>query len=717
MNITLIALPLIMVHLLPVVLLVLGGLALAGMLVATRVVSERLQLISQRARSVNTIMQQALTISANNVVRYDLHDQYIYQLFGHLFPEGGVTLDEWKRHLHPDDYDATLEHFHRIIRGEAQREEFDYRWNLDYSGGTPRWAHMHNVSMAEYDHDTSQLRSIISTLKDETELRQQEQEEQRLGEQYKMIFEHSVMALSFYSPDGRLLDANDNMRRLCHFDTEEGDAFFSNANLFDVPPFSEVLDRNNVEEFWACSQSIIPERNLHDYLEIRVHPIRDDNGQLVYIAISARNITEERDLYLQARLNDEQIRQANAEIQGYENELRYLMEGCDMQAWRISLDRNCIEFYRSLDKIDRTFPLQQLPKIFVHQDDEFVRALANPAQAISKPLSYMGQMHPVVTQRSNEPQWVQVNCIPEHDKHGRLKGAFGVWRNITSLMKKQELLRRETERANDSGRLKSVFLANMTHEIRTPLNAIVGFSDLLQAIEQPEEKREMIRIIHNNCDMLLRLIDDIFLLSNVDANAMQIMATEIDFSPMFDDVCQSLAQRVQEPGVEFQKDNPMPSLKVCIDMGRIQQVITNFVTNAVKYTHQGHIRVGYRLMRSDELPAAAASVAPLPSAASVAAPSPSAAAASPSVAVASPSAAVPSSSLDGLYVYCEDTGSGIPADQRERVFERFVKLNDFIQGTGLGLSICKAIIEKCNGRIGVDSEEGRGSTFWFWIPV
>ena len=663
----------ILISLIPITMLVLSALAFAGMVLATRIVSERLGRGAQRAKSTLAIMQQALKISANNVVRYDLGEHHIYQLFGHVFPEGGISLADWKRHVHPDDLEAALEHFRTIIRGEAQRQEFDYRWNLNLAGGQPRWGHMHNVSMAEYAPETGELRSILSTLKDETDLRRQEQEEQRLGEKYKMIFEHSVIALSFYTPDGRLLDANENMRKLCHFDTEEGDAFFSNANLFDLFPFNEVCDRNKPEEFWACAQSVIPERNIHDYLEIRLHPIYDDDGQMVYIAISARDVTEERNLYLQARLNEEQIRKANDEIQRYETELRYLMENCEMQAWRISLDRNRIEFYRTLGQIDRSFPLDQLQHIFVSQTDDFVRALSNPAEAIAKPLIYVGAMQPVVSMQHQEPQWVQINSVPEYDDDGRLLGSFGVWRNIQQLMKKQELLKRETERANDSGRLKSVFLANMTHEIRTPLNAIVGFSDLLQAIEQPEEKREMIRIIHNNCDMLLRLIDDILVLSNVDANVMQMMEEEVDFPSLFDDICQSLAQRVQEPGVEFRTDNPMTSLVVNIDKGRIQQVITNFVTNAVKYTRQGHIQVGYRLQEQE--------------------------------------------GRQGLYVYCEDTGSGIPEDQRERVFERFVKLDDFIQGTGLGLSICKAIIDKCNGRIGVESQEGKGSTFWFWIPV
>ena len=644
-----------------------------GVLVTNRIILRRVRQRSEQANFTHAMMQQALKSSANNVIIWDIRKHHTDKLYGHMLPDEGVSDEEWKQHVHPDDLPGALEMLHEMMAGRLKMGEFDYRWNFDYSGGQPRWGYLHNTSVAEIPPGSRIPTIVISTLVDETQQRQQQEEERELTEKYKLIFEQSIIGLSFYSPDGRLIDANKMMREICHFDSDEGDAFFSKANLFDMPPFSECVDKDHVEELWICSQSIIPERDIHDYLEIRLHPIRDDLGKLVYLAIAARNVSEERQMYLQAILNDAQIRRANEEIQHYETELRYMMENCNMQAWRIKLDSDCIEYYSGLSTVVRSFTLEEMRKIFVNQDDDFVKSLANPAETLTKPLVYVGQMHPVVTMSSNEPQWVQINCIPERDEKGRLLGSFGVWRNITDLMRKQEQLKREIERANDSGHQKSVFLANMTHEIRTPLNAIVGFSDLLQAIDQPEEKREMIRIIHNNCDMLLRLINDILVLSNMDSNAMQLMPERVDFAREFDDICQSLQQRVQEPGVEFQKDNPLDALVIDIDNRRLQQVITNFVTNAVKYTHQGHIRVGYRLEERN--------------------------------------------AHQGLYVYCEDTGSGIPKEQQAAVFERFVKLNDFVQGTGLGLSICKAIIEKCGGQIGVESEEGHGSTFWFWIPI
>ena len=173
----------------------------------------------------------------------------------------------------------------------------------------------------------------------------------------------------------------------------------------------------------------------------------------------------------------------------------------------------------------------------------------------------------------------------------------------------------------------------------------------------------------NNYDMLLRLINDILAISSLDAGGIHIEPHHVDFAKVFNDICETLRQRVQTPGVEFIKENPYTTFETVVDNGRIQQVITNFVTNAVKYTHQGHIKVGYRYQ-------------------------------------------------DGaLYIYCEDTGDGIPKEAQAKIFERFVKLNDFIQGTGLGLSICKAIADGCNGKIGVISEgKDKGSTFWIQIP-
>lgn len=172
--------------------------------------------------------------------------------------------------------------------------------------------------------------------------------------------------------------------------------------------------------------------------------------------------------------------------------------------------------------------------------------------------------------------------------------------------------------------------------------------------------------------MLLRLINDILQsgdTGNPTDSQLNIIPTDVDFALVFDDICQTLQQRVDIPGVEFLKENPYSHFQTRLDKGRIQQVCTNFVTNAVKYTRQGHIKLGYRYENGE------------------------------------------------LYIYCEDTGAGIPKEKQASVFDRFVKLNTEVQGTGLGLNICRNIAQNCGGSIGVTSEgEGCGSTFWIRIP-
>ena len=622
-------------------------------------------------------MMMALNISGNHVMCLDLKDNIVYDLRGKAMFGNNVGKEESYTYIHPDDRERFRTFIERLSNGTDQVADCHYRWDYNYSGkGEPDWHDMYGRAIAEYE-DGKPV-NIIVTLTDETEVKQKEREVEQLSERYRSIFENSIIGMSFYSPDGWLIDANRIMRQICHFDSDTSDEFFSKMNLFDVMPFNEVLDHEHPDDYWACSLSIIPERDMRVYLEISVHPIYDEKGKLIYISVTANDVTEERNMYLNVMENDARMKKMNEAIKNYEAELRYMLEASKMMTWRISLERDTLEFYNGLNTVMRSFNLKQLQQIFVDQEHEFVKALSNPSEALKKPLVYVGQMHPVVTQSSTENQWVQINCIPEFDKNGKLLGAFGVWRNINDLMRKQDQLRNETKRARESGQMKSLFLANMTHEIRTPINAIVGFSEVLSSLTAMEEKKEIIQIIKNNCDMLLRLINDILTASSLESGHMDVKPIEVDFAKAFNELFESLRPRVQEPGVAFVKDNPYATLLIKVDVERVSQVITNFVTNAVKYTHQGQIKVGYR----------------------------------------TETRTIEGRQREGLYAYCEDTGAGISPESQSKIFERFFKVDDFVQGTGLGLSICKAFTDACHGDIGVISEgKGKGSVFWMWIPL
>lgn len=227
------------------------------------------------------------------------------------------------------------------------------------------------------------------------------------------------------------------------------------------------------------------------------------------------------------------------------------------------------------------------------------------------------------------------------------------------------------EKAEASNQLKSNFLANMSHEIRTPLNAIVGFSSILESTNDPEERREFAAIIEKNNALLLQLIGDILDLSKIEAGTLEFVYSDFSLNDLMRVEESVMRMKLDNPNVEIVFEVEDTDYHIRSERNRLSQVLTNFIGNAIKFTPKGSIRFGYQVDKKKK---------------------------------------------GFIYFYVTDTGVGIPEENLSSVFERFVKLNSFIQGTGLGLSICQVIIEQLGGEIGVESEEGKGSTFWFTIP-
>ena len=618
-----------------------------------------------KIKETSTIMQHTLDMGKNYVLMLDIRQQHAINIHGHLLPDKGMGYQDSLELIHPDDRSIYTEFIKRLTSGDRETDECIFRWDISGIKKLGQWRYMEDRGVTEYANAGIRPIHIFCTLTDCTEQVLLEKEEQEMADKYRRIFEQSLIGLAFYDKDGYLLTTNQKMREILNFQSEK-DPYYYDSSLFDIPSFRDILNNRNVEELYFCTKSIIIERGVNCYTEMRLHPIYKDNGELYCITFSIRDVSQERELYLQNKKNSLDIRLANEAIQQYENEIQYLMDTCNMRFFRTSFTKRQCYFFKTLGTPESQMDFDTLIDHFV--DSPFRQGLIEPEKYFDVPRTTVTYMHPFFHE-GEDMQWNIIDSTPFFDENGRLEGSYGVVRNVNDLINKQERLKQETERANDSGRLKSVFMANMTHEIRTPLNSIVGFSDVLPMLSTQEEKQEIIRVIMNNCDMLMRLINDILAISSLDTSGISIETKEIDFAISFNDICESLKERVQEPSVEFIKDNPYSSFLTILDKGRIQQVITNFVTNAVKYTHQGHIKVGYRYEEGQ------------------------------------------------LYIYCEDTGAGIPKEHQAKVFERFVKLNDFIQGTGLGLSICKAIADACHGEIGVESEgEGKGSTFWMRIP-
>ena len=281
---------------------------------------------------------------------------------------------------------------------------------------------------------------------------------------------------------------------------------------------------------------------------------------------------------------------------------------------------------------------------------------------------FQGEMRIRRPGTKNEWNWVSSNVMVTNYKPEENEiEIIGINYDITELKETEAELIQARDKAEMMDRLKSAFLANMSHEIRTPLNAIVGFSDLLVETEELAERQEYIKIVRENNDLLLQLISDILDLSKIEAGTFEFTNGDVDVYLLCEDIVRSMRMKAKEE-VELVLDNHLPVCHVISDRNRIHQVISNFVNNAMKFTSEGSIHVGYQLKDGE------------------------------------------------LEFYVEDTGIGIEKEQLPHIFECFVKLNTFVHGTGLGLSICQSIVEQLGGRIGVDSEKGKGSRFWFTIP-
>ncbi|WP_455663614.1 ATP-binding protein [Phocaeicola sp.] len=265
--------------------------------------------------------------------------------------------------------------------------------------------------------------------------------------------------------------------------------------------------------------------------------------------------------------------------------------------------------------------------------------------------------------------WVEAQAAVEtRDADGKPLTLVGSSLVITERKKMEEELLTAKDRAEESNKLKSAFLANMSHEIRTPLNAIIGFSNILASVEEEQEKQEYINIIESNNTLLLQLISDILDLSKIEAGTLEFCYSNAELNDIITEIESATRYRTEANGVQLIAERGLPSCPIYTEKNRLMQVLNNLLNNAAKFTKQGSITFGYELRDKQ------------------------------------------------LYFYVTDTGSGIPADKVDAIFGRFVKLNSFAQGTGLGLSICQTIVEHMGGKIGVNSEEGKGSTFWFTLP-
>lgn len=616
-------------------------------------------------RELNDMMGQALRMGNFIIMEYDIKRDRVINRHGNLLPADGLTLQEFTDRIHADQQQEFIQKTNALLEGRERRFKLDKRWN---AGTTelPHWLNFQGHAICELDKD-GRPAYIFNVIHDVTQEVNEDRAARNLVHKYQVLTNLPFVAMSFYDKDGYLYSMNDVMKELCAIDRDSNaQHFWENVSMFDIPVLRGVISPTSKDTVSYCQHFDYPEFGLNKYIEVSIQPLFNAEGDLVNYLCTSFDLTRERNLYREGLQLAKEREQTQQEIALRDDRLQYLLSRSERYLIRSSIHDERITFFRTPDKPAFQHSFSRFQRILAKEDREAVMNILYDEKTRTPQTC---TIHVEAPSEGQPGTVFTVTFNPTFNDQGEIIGHEGIASDITRITKTESELAKETVLAEESLRMKSAFMASMTHELRTPLNGIIGFTSVMEALGESPERTEYVRIIHNSADMLQRLINDIIEASSISYGAFTIKPEETDFALAFEDICITLAQRVQDPNVEFQKESPLDHFHTHLDIGRIQQVLTNFVTNAVKFTTQGHIRLGWKPKDN------------------------------------------------GLYLYCEDTGKGIPADKQSLIFEQFVKLDEFVQGTGMGLAICKSIAERCGGKIGVTSEgEDKGSTFWLWVP-
>lgn len=497
------------------------------------------------------------------------------------------------------------------------------------------------------------------------ELRRSESEA-RLEKAYlQNIYKNLPAGIELYDKDGFMTDLNDKEMEIFGLRHKED---VIGLNLFDNPLLPQGLkdklkagapiDMSFNYDFVRLDGYYSTSRTGTISLISKFAPLYDALGNLINILLINIDNTETTNAYSKIQDFEEFFTLiGNYAKVGYAHFNALKCDGYAVNSW-----------YRNVGEKEGT-PLNEIIKVHSHfHPDDRRMMLRFFDQVLIREASHL-RRDVRILREDGTYTWTRVNVmVRDFRPEDGIIDMVCVNYDITELKETERKLIAARDKAEELDRLKSAFLANMSHEIRTPLNAIVGFSSLLTETEDMKDRKQYMAIVQENTELLLQLISDILDLSKMESGAFEFVKSDTDVNLLCSEIIRSLRMKVPA-GVELVFEECLPGCHVWADKNRLNQVISNFINNALKFTFSGSITLGYYRQ------------------------------------------------TDGyLRFYVRDTGMGIPKNKIKTVFDRFVKLNSFVHGTGLGLSICKSLVEQMGGTIGVESEEGEGSCFWFTYP-
>lgn len=511
---------------------------------------------------------------------------------------------------------------------------------------------------------TTRSDEVISLFSDTTEMRNAHEALFNSEKMLRNIFDNVQVGVELYDKEGCLVDINTKNLDIFGIAAKED---VLGINFFENPIVPEEIRRNVRNGQEQSFRLDYPFDRLGGY-----YPSRKKGSVQIYTKVTMLyDMYGELVNFLVLNIDNTEINEAHHRLEEFESSFSLVSRFGKVGYARFDLvtrDGYAVpQWYRNLGEESDT-PMTQVIGVYNHVNPEDREAIFREIGRVKANESNGFTLDLRVGLRDGKSGWTRVNVVrnPLNTDPSKIEMVC-VNFDVTELKQTEKSLIEAKNKAEVSDRLKSAFLANMSHEIRTPLNAIVGFSNLLAETDDIAERREYMQVVEENNDLLLKLISDILDLSKIEAGTLEFVHTDFELNELMREK-ENVMRLKTDQNVELVFEQRYETCHVRTDRNRLSQLMINLLTNAAKFTHRGSIRFGYELRAGQ------------------------------------------------LYFWVADTGCGIPTERKDAVFERFVKLNSFKQGTGLGLSICRTIVEHLGGNIGVESEEGKGSTFWFTLP-
>ena len=601
-------------------------------------------------------LEMAMEAASMSSWVYDVYKKTFNPLHGDPIAKKNTTLDQILNILHPQDHEPLIQLLSQLTNKEILQGNITLRF---YNEEEKQYRYYESMMRLSFEHFGKLL--IIGTQLDITERMQMVKKTQELIAKRELAMKVS---------------------NIIHWDfdvrTQEFEAYndpindYASDKLVTIQRYMDVIHPEDRSSSYDAIQSMLSGKELTINFTCRMQTKYDESWQYCNII----GVPFEKDeygnnvRYTGFRQNISKLHQLNEELEERNYKMQLTFKTVGMSYW--DFDAKSKQFRAFNDPVndfhsENVITLEEYLHAVHPEDIDMVRENIN--YMINRTTKEVNFKFRSKTKWDKEWQTLIVTGIPvERNKKGNVIRYTGIKVNNTKWEKMAQQLKELKDKAELSDRLKSAFLANMSHEIRTPLNAIVGFSELMVYSEDPAEKEEYMSIIQSNNELLLRLINDILDLSKIESGILERKRETFNLAKVCGELYTMIQPKITNPDVEFQMANSGPDCWIFLDRNRLKQVWMNYLTNAIKCTKSGHIKMGYGIERG------------------------------------------------GIRIYVEDSGVGIPIELQERVFGRFQKLNEFAQGTGLGLAISRAIIEGAGGEVGFTSTPDVGSTFWAWIP-